>query len=68
MRNPVNWLLRTVKPWLWAPYADARYEPWYWALAVMPFVDWAEGFHFDGLGVWLRLGPWSLELGLRDND
>ena len=68
MRTFWSWLTKTVKPWRWRPTATLTNQPWYWSLGVEPYVDWAPGFHFDGFGVWLRLGSWALDLAIRDND
>ena len=63
-----RWLTVTVKPWLWRPRVSFKKEPWYWSLGVEPYIDWAPGYHFDGFGAWFRVGPYSVDVAIRDNN
>jgi hypothetical protein len=68
MRNPWTWLTQTVKPWLWIPFLETNRDVTLWALGIVPFIDWAPGYHFDRLGVTFLFGPYTAAVGLKDNN
>ncbi len=62
-----KWLQR-VAPWKWRPRLELGSDKTYWSLGVEPYIDWAPGYHFDEFGIWLKLGPWTCNACVRDNN
>lgn len=63
-------IIRVIRNFFIGPRPRFRYINlgWQWTFSFVPYIWWAEGFHFNELGVRASFGPHFIELSWVDNN